>query len=126
MGVALSPDSEYHPPGAQPIPEPEKEKAVKALWRRARRPFLLTSVATLLVLVPVLAPGGAAGALVRGSGPKISSTVPVFGPETIVDPQRVAGEPSIAVDTEQGTIYVAAPFGFSTSASFVWRSTDRG
>src|SRR5947209_13550181 len=49
----------------------------------------------------------------------------VFGREVIVDHQRVAGEPSISIDS-QDRIYVAAPFGFSTTASFVWRSTDHG
>src|SRR6266705_7216884 len=39
--------------------------------------------------------------------------------------KRVAGEPSIFIDS-QDRIYVAAPFGFSTTASFVWRSTDHG
>ncbi len=48
-----------------------------------------------------------------------------FGREVIVDHQRVAGEPSISIDS-QDRIYVAAPFGFSTTASFVWRSTDHG
>src|SRR5438309_1936586 len=49
----------------------------------------------------------------------------VFGREVIVDHQRVAGEPSISIDS-QDRIYVAAPFGFSTTASFVWRSVDHG
>jgi hypothetical protein len=50
---------------------------------------------------------------------------PVFGREVIVDHQRVDGEPSIAVDG-QDRVYVTAPFGFSTTASFVWRSVDHG
>src|SRR5437868_12259174 len=54
-----------------------------------------------------------------------ASKTPVFGREVIVDHQRVAGEPSISIDS-QDRIYVAAPFGFSTTASFVWRSTDHG
>jgi hypothetical protein len=53
------------------------------------------------------------------------SNTPVFGREVIVDHQRVAGEPSITIDS-QDRIYVAAPYGFSTTASFVWRSTDHG
>ena len=56
-----------------------------------------------------------------GSG----SSVPVFGREVIVDHQRVTGEPSLAIDSKD-RIYVSAPFGFSTTASFVWRSTDHG
>jgi hypothetical protein len=58
-------------------------------------------------------------------GVSASSKGPVFGREVIVDHQRVAGEPSISIDS-QDRIYVAAPFGFSTTASFVWRSTDHG
>ena len=51
----------------------------------------------------------------------VSSTVPGFGREVIVDHQRVTGEPSISIDS-QDRIYVSAPYGFSTTASFVWRS----
>src|SRR5216684_1734332 len=54
-----------------------------------------------------------------------STTVPAFGREVIVDHQRVTGEPSLAIDSKD-RIYVSAPFGFSTTASFVWRSTDHG
>jgi len=54
-----------------------------------------------------------------------STTVPAFGREVIVDHQRVTGEPSLSIDS-QDRIYVSAPFGFSTTASFVWRSTDHG
>src|SRR5438094_385927 len=58
-------------------------------------------------------------------GVSAASKGPVFGREVIVDHQRVAGEPSISIDS-QDRIYVAAPVGFSTTASFVWRSTDHG
>ncbi|PYX78729.1 MAG: hypothetical protein DMG70_30460 [Acidobacteria bacterium] len=54
-----------------------------------------------------------------------ASKTPAFGREVIVDHQRVTGEPSIAIDSED-RIYVSAPFGFSTTASYVWRSTDHG
>src|SRR6266849_216588 len=60
------------------------------------------------------------------SPPVRAASAPLgFGREVIVDHQRVGGEPSIAIDS-QDRIYVAAPFGFSTTASFVWRSTDHG
>src|SRR5207237_37426 len=39
--------------------------------------------------------------------------------------QQVTAEPSIVMDS-QDRIYVSAPFGFSTTASYVWRSTDHG
>jgi hypothetical protein len=54
-----------------------------------------------------------------------NSNTPVFGREVIVDHQRVTGEPSIEIDG-QDRIYVSAPYGFSTTASFAWRSTDHG
>jgi hypothetical protein len=50
---------------------------------------------------------------------------PKFGPEVIVDNQRVTGEPSISIDS-QDRIYVSTPYGFATTASFVWRSIDHG
>src|SRR5438876_9656632 len=54
-----------------------------------------------------------------------SSKTPAFGREVIVDHQRVTGEPSISIDS-QDRVYVSGPFGFSTTASYVWRSTDHG
>jgi len=60
--------------------------------------------------------------LAAGSG---GSSAPGFGREVIVDYQRVTGEPSLSIDS-QDRIYVSAPFGFSTTASYVWRSTDGG
>src|SRR5438874_5752197 len=59
--------------------------------------------------------------------PSAAATPPAprFGREVIVDHQRVSGEPSISIDS-QDRVYVSAPFGFSTTASFVWRSTDHG
>lgn len=54
-----------------------------------------------------------------------ASKAPVFGREVVVDHQRVAGEPSLTIDS-QDRIYVSAPYGFSTTASFVWSSLDHG
>lgn len=42
-----------------------------------------------------------------------ASKAPAFGREVIVDHQRVTGEPSLAIDS-QDRIYVSGPFGFST------------
>ena len=50
---------------------------------------------------------------------------PAFGHEVIIDNQRVTGEPSISIDG-QDRIYVSTPYGFLTTASFVWRSIDGG
>jgi hypothetical protein len=59
------------------------------------------------------------------SAAQTSSTGPAFGREVIVDNQRVTGEPSLSIDG-QDRIYVSTPYGFLTTASFVWRSTDHG
>ncbi len=55
---------------------------------------------------------------------------------TVVDDQRLAGEPDVKVcgptstwsygNCGQGNPYASAPWGFSTTSSFVWRSEDRG
>lgn len=50
---------------------------------------------------------------------------PLFGREVIVDHQRITGEPSLSIDG-QDRIYVSTPYGFLTTASFVWRSVDHG
>lgn len=70
-------------------------------------------------------PGGWCGAYQTKPPKPTTSKTPAFAREVIVDHQRVSGEPSIAID---GTdrIYVSAPWGFSTTASFLWRSTDHG
>lgn len=54
-----------------------------------------------------------------------------FGHAVVVDAQRVAGEPSLAISPVRNaeghhTSYVSAPWGFSTTASFVWKSADGG
>ena len=54
-----------------------------------------------------------------------NSKKPLFGREVIVDNQRITGEPSMSIDG-QDRIYVSTPYGFSTTASFVWRSIDHG
>src|SRR5712692_9203797 len=82
----------------------------------ARGRLAVFSLALLVVSISALWLAPAASA---------ASKAPAFGREVIVDHQRVAGEPSISIDS-QDRIYVVAPFGFSTTASFVWRSTDHG
>jgi hypothetical protein len=54
-----------------------------------------------------------------------------FGHETVVDSQRVTGEPSLAISPVENSgghhdIYVSTPFGFLTTASFIWKSEDGG
>jgi hypothetical protein len=62
--------------------------------------------------------------------PATGSTL-AFGHAVVVDHQRVTGEPSLTVSPTLNThgyhdIYVSAPYGFSTTASFIWRSGDGG
>lgn len=59
-----------------------------------------------------------------------------FGPTTLVDDQRLSGEPDIKVcgpnttwsygACGQNNPYASVPWGFSTTSSFIWRSEDRG
>jgi hypothetical protein len=85
---------------------------ISMLLPRARTIFVVAAILTL-------------PAISAGPAQPPASNIPAFGREVIVDHQRVAGEPSISIDSED-RIFVAAPFGFSTTASFVWRSTDHG
>jgi hypothetical protein len=87
-------------------------------WRAFR------GLAALAVAVPLLVGAG-------GSAGKGGTSVPAFGHEVVVDHQRVAGEPSISISpTTNGLgyhdLYVSAPFGFSTTASFIWKSKAGG
>src|SRR5579864_7324591 len=89
-------------------------------------------------LLAVAAGGLAAAAVISGAGaaPKHAATMPAtrglaFGHEVVVDHQRVSGEPSLSVSRtldarHHHDIYVSAPYGFSTTASFIWKSEDGG
>src|SRR5437879_10315971 len=83
--------------------------------------FLPVGVRVLLVIALLIACAATLWLTPAGA----ASKTPAFGREVIADHQRVTGEPSIAMDS-QDRIYVSAPFGFSTTASYVWRSTDHG
>ena len=77
---------------------------------------------TFRFIVPCLLTAVVAFVLVA---PASAASKPLFGREVIVDNQRITGEPSISIDG-QDRIYVSTPYGFLTTASFVWRSTDHG
>jgi hypothetical protein len=60
-----------------------------------------------------------------------SAQTPSFGHAVVVDHQRVTGEPSVSISPtlnkrHHHSIYVSTPYGFSTTASFVWKSEDGG
>jgi hypothetical protein len=48
-----------------------------------------------------------------------------FSRMVVVDQQRPGFEPDVKVNG-RGRIFTSIPFGFSTTSSFIWRSTDRG
>src|ERR1700722_20020365 len=77
---------------------------------------------TFRFIVPCLLTAVVAFVLVA---PASAASKPLFGREVIVDNQRITGEPSMSIDG-QDRIYVSTPYGFSTTASFVWRSIDHG
>jgi hypothetical protein len=88
-----------------------------------RRVLTFVAVAAALAAFTALAADHWAGAA--------SKSTLAFGHEVVVDHQRVDGEPSLSVSptlNKQHThdIYVSAPYGFSTTASFIWKSVDGG
>ena len=75
----------------------------------------------LVVVATALAVAFAAGSATRSAaaGPGLA-----FGHAVVVDHQRVDGEPSLSISPALNTsghhdIYVSAPWGFSTTASFI-------
>ena len=55
------------------------------------------------------------------------SQVPIpFTHEVTVDPQRLAGEPNLAIAQDGKQMYTSDPWGFSTTVSFTWKSEDGG
>lgn len=60
-----------------------------------------------------------------------SSAALAFGHEVVVDNQRITGEPSVSISPTENSaghhdIYISTPYGFLTTASFVWKSEDGG
>jgi hypothetical protein len=84
-----------------------------------------------VVPVVVVAAGLAfAFASAFGSGAKAGGGI-AFGHAVSVEHQRVSGEPSLSVSPTLNTsgnhdIYVSAPYGFSDTTSFIWKSEDGG
>lgn len=70
-------------------------------------------------------------ALASASPAGTAASGPTFGHAVVVDHQRVTGEPSLSISPTLNTrgnhdVYVSAPYGFSTTASFIWKSEDGG
>lgn len=100
---------------------------------------VLRFAGALLALAIVAASGmiradGPAGAL-HADNALAAGTAVGFGPTTVVDDQRAAGEPDVKVCGPSATWsygncglnnpYGSAPWGFSTTTSYVWRSEDQ-
>jgi hypothetical protein len=95
---------------------------------------LLTSLLAIVGLVVLLISPGFS--MPRLFLPAQAATTPAFGPTTIVEDQREGAEPDIKVcgptttwsygNCGQNNPYASAPFGFSTTSSWLWRSEDQG
>src|SRR5579862_6997966 len=88
-----------------------------------RRSFIIAVAAIALAALAAVVADHWAGAA--------SKSPLAFGHEVVVDYQRVDGEPSLSISptlnkAHAHDIYVSAPYGFSTSASFLWKSEDGG
>ena len=88
--------------------------------------------AAIVAAVALVAIAAAAG----GAGTRRAAATPIgFGPTTVVDDQRAAGEPDVKVcgpsstwsygNCGQDNPYGSAPWGFSTTTSYIWRSEDQ-
>lgn len=84
-------------------------------------------------VVPVVSVAAALAFLLAsalGQGARAGGGI-AFGHSVVVDHQRVSGEPSLSISPTQNTsgnhdIYVSAPYGFSDTTSFIWKSEDGG
>ncbi|MDQ6708989.1 MAG: glycoside hydrolase [Candidatus Dormibacteraeota bacterium] len=100
---------------------------------------VILAVPALVAFVAVASPGtafGAAPGASRLTAAAPTASTPIrFGPTTVVDDQRAAGEPGTKVCGPTTTWslgncggdnpYDTAPWGFSTTSTFIWRSEDR-
>ena len=77
------------------------------------------------------APLVAAGMLALGSLATVvtgsAAAVPIaFTHEVTVDPNRMNGEPDVAIADNGREMYTSGPWGFSTTVSMAWKSEDAG
>ncbi len=104
------------------------QKETPARPSRFHRPAALVMLLAATGLAS-LATGWSPPLVARASG---TSPAPLaFGHEVVVDNQRITGEPSISISPTVNSaghhdIYISTPYGFLTTASFVWKSEDGG
>ncbi len=74
----------------------------------------------------------AAAVTTHGRSRQLRRPAPIrFSHAVVVDSQRITGEPSLSISPKLNSrrhhdIYVSTPFGFLTTASFIWKSEDGG
>jgi hypothetical protein len=66
------------------------------------------------------------GASPAPTGGGTATNPATFTHEVTVDPQRADGEPDVAISQDGQDMYTATPYGFSTTISFAWKSSDGG
>jgi hypothetical protein len=78
-----------------------------------------------LPLPGVTPPGSTTNPITVTPTPSYSSWDAKFAPATVVDAQRTEGEPIVSADAD-GRLWESGPWGFTTTMSFVHRSTTDG
>jgi hypothetical protein len=84
----------------------------------------LTVVAGLVLLASAFIPQAGARASTAPCTPAPQCIT--FTHEVTVDPQRADGEPDLAIANNGTDMYTSGPWGFSTTTSFAWKSSDTG
>ncbi len=112
----------------------EESKGLRGTGRAAARPWRFRRSTALVML---LATSGLAALATGWSTPLVTRAADLsagtiaFSHEVVVDNQRIAGEPSLSISPIKNKaghhdVYISAPYGFLTTASFVWKSEDGG
>ncbi|MGI8967772.1 MAG: sialidase family protein [Chloroflexota bacterium] len=93
---------------------------------------VLSLIAIVALAVVGLVPGRGISSLVTAAH---ASSAIAFGPTTVVEDQREGGEPDVTTCGPSATWlhgscglnnpYASAPYGFSTTSSWLWRSEDQ-
>jgi hypothetical protein len=84
-----------------------------------------TVTITELPLPGVTPPGSTTNPPTVTPIPSYSAWDAKFAPATVVDPQRTEGEPIVTIDAD-GRLWESGPWGFTTTMSFIHRSTNDG
>lgn len=101
-------------------------------WSRHIRRLFVGALAAALALAMAAVPGLTRPARLAVVPTAVRRAAPIrFSHATVVDAQRITGEPSLSISPRLNKagfneVYVSAPFGFLTTASFVWKSADGG